>query len=213
MSDQLSAIFGRIGAANDAKAYAERLEQGTHKVAILRYRAKSSAKDKDKPEGKKKSIIEVDFYVLESVGPDGQPLHVPGETRGWAWFPDVPDEYAAGKEQGRAKEFISKVGACVGDRRAPELIGVEMAGPQQAARGIVLSVEITPSLDKDGRPRVGKGGKVYMDAKWTPIPQTAEEVAATRGELDKLTSAQPAQAEAPAAPAQATGLGGLGQRG
>ena len=180
--DQYGGVFAKIGAAKPINNYASRLAPGTHRIAIERFQVKKSTKDQS-------NIIEADFCVLNSTE------HPAEETRGWAWFIDMPG-WSGTYEQSRAKEFIAAAGACIGDTRDTTIIGAEMASPGQPMRGIVLDVEVTVQHNKDGTPKTGKNG-VYTNAVWKPLPQSAQDVANTRAALDQSKPLQLAQAAPP----------------
>jgi hypothetical protein len=177
--DQYGGVFAKIGAAKPINNYAQRLAPGTHRIAIERFQVKKSSKDQS-------NIIEADFHVVSSTE------HPEGETRGWAWFIDMPG-WSGTYEQARAKEFIAACAACIGDQRDTTVIGAEMASPNQFMRGIVLDVLVTVQTNKDGSPKSGKNG-VYTNAEWKPITQTPQNVAETRAALDQV---KPLQAQQP----------------
>lgn len=174
-------------------SYAPRLGLGTHRVALKSYKVKDSTKGQGQ-------FIEAEFVVVQSN------THQQGETRGWVWFINAPGQWAAAYEQDRAKKFLEAVGACVGDDSPVNVIGGNLAGPEQAGKGILLDVTITPQGGKNAG-KVNQRGEPYTNAFWTPIPQSLEDLAASRAELDNLEVQVP-QTQA----TQAKGLGLIGRK-
>lgn len=200
MSDY-SNIFQKIGSAKPmGTGYAQRLGLGRHKLALKSYKVKQSSKGGGE-------FLEAEFLVIDST------THQPGETRGWVWFINASGPWGAAYEQDRAKKFLEAVGQCVGDDSPVEVIGANLAGPNQAGRGIVIEVEIAPQGGKNAG-KVNQRGEPYTNSFWKPVKQSLEDLAASRAELDGMDSAPaPAPTTTVAAPAPAArkGLGLFGK--
>lgn len=163
MQNQNDDLFARLAAQAKSGNDFNRLGLGRHTVVIKRYYVKPSDKNKNK------QIIVAEFIVMKSD------THKQGESREWAFFPGSDDH---GLAEGRAIDFINTVGACIGDNRGPVEIGRSMYGANQTGRGVMLNVEVTE--------RTSKKGQTYQNAKWQPIAQTLEQVAASRRQVDAI---------------------------
>lgn len=196
MSGDYSNIFRTIGSAKSmGTGYAQRLGLGKHKLALKSYKVKDSSKGGGQ-------FLEAEFLVLEST------THEQGETRGWVWFINAAGPWGAAYEQDRAKKFLEAVGACVGDDSPVEVIGANLAGANQAGRGLIIEVDIVPQGGKNAG-KVNQRGEPYTNSFWKPVKQSLEDLAASRAEIDALDNAT-APAPAPA-PAPKKGLGLLGR--
>jgi hypothetical protein len=201
-----SNIFTGIAKAKSmgTGGYAERLGIGTHRVALKSYKVKESTKGQG-------NFLEAEFVVLSSN------THKEGETRGWVWFINAAGPWAPAYEQDRAKKFLEAVGACVGDDSPVEVIGGNLAGPDQAGKGLILEVTISPQGGKNAG-KMNSKGEPYTNIYWKPVPQTLDQLAEQREMIESLESAPAVQepvvvakVETPAQPA-AKGLGLFGRK-
>lgn len=206
-----SNIFGSIARAKSmgGGGYAERLGLGNHRVALKSYKVKESTKGGG-------SFLEAEFVILASN------TYKPGETRGWVWFINASGQWAAAYEQDRAKKFLEAVGQCVGDDSPVEVIGGNLAGPNQAGKGLILDVTISPQTGKNAG-KTNSKGEPYTNIYWKPIEQSLEDLARQREEIESLETApaveapvvvkeEPVRAAAPAAQPVKTGLGLFGRK-
>lgn len=199
-----SNIFKGIASAKSmGGGYADRLGLGNHKVALKSFKVKDSTKGQGQ-------FLEAEFVILESTT-------IPaGQTRGWAWFINA-DGWSKAYEQDRAKKFLEAVGACVGDDSPVEVIGGNLAGPDQAGKGLILEVSVVPQTGKNAGKTNAKG-EPYTNIYWRPVPQTLEDLASQRVEVESLEATTPApapvqtQTAAPQTTAPRTGLGLLGRK-
>lgn len=200
-NNDYSSIFTGIAKSKPmGGGYSPRLGLGHHKLALKSYKVKDSTKGQGQ-------FLEAEFVVLESN------THEPGDTRGWVWFINAPGPWGPAYEQDRAKKFLEAVGACVGDDSPVEVIGANLAGPDQAGKGLIIEVEITPQGGKSAG-KVNSRGEPYTNAFWKPVKQTIEELAASRAELESMAAQAPAPTTATTTQAPATkGLGLFGKRG
>lgn len=171
-----SGIFGTIGRAKSmGGSFAPKLGLGNHTLALKSYKVKDSTKGQGQ-------FLEAEFVVVKSTS------HEVGEARGWVWFINSPGQFAAAYEQDRAKKFLEAVGACVGDTSPVEVIGANLAGPDQAGTGIIIDCNITPQGGKNSG-KVNQRGEPYTNAHWSPVKQSLEDLAASRSELESLEAA------------------------
>jgi hypothetical protein len=188
-------IFKTIGSAKSmGGGYAPRLGLGHHRLALKSYRVKDSTKGQGQ-------FLEAEFVVINST------THEQGESRGWVWFINAPGPWGPAYEQDRAKKFLEAVGACVGDESSVDVIGANLAGADQAGRGLVIEVDITPQGGKSAG-KVNSRGEPYTNAFWKPVKQTIDDIAASRAELDGMKETEQTVTQTPA-----KGLGLLGKRG
>lgn len=195
-----SNIFRGIASAKSmGGGYAERLGIGTHKVALKSYKVKDSTKGMGQ-------FLEAEFVVLEST------THKAGESRGWVWFINAKD-WSGAYEQDRAKKFLEAVGACVGDDSPVEVIGANLAGPDQAGKGLVLEVTVAPQGGKNAG-KTNSKGELYTNIYWRPVSQTLEDLASQRAEIESMETPAPAPVTQTAATQTGarTGLGLLGRK-
>lgn len=169
---EYDAIFEGIENAKPISTWTKNLAVGTHTVALAKYRIKKS----DKEMG---NIVEADFVVLESTA------HEQGEKRGWAWFIDAPG-WTGKYNTSRAKDFLKEMGKCIGDSRPTKDIGADFVSKKQNGRGTQIKVVVTPVFNDDGSPKLRKNGEPVTNAEWTAIPQSLEDVAEMRSQLDEL---------------------------
>lgn len=172
-----SNIFTGIAKAKSmgGGGYAERLGVGRHRVALKSYKVKESSKGGG-------NFLEAEFVILESTSHDA------GETRGWVWFINAAGPWAPAYEQDRAKKFLEAVGACVGDDSPVEVIGANLAGPNQAGKGLILEVSVTPQTGKNAG-KTNSRGEPYTNIYWKPVAQTLEQLAEQRAEIEAMDGA------------------------
>lgn len=180
-----SNVFGSIARAKSmgGGGYAERLGIGKHRVALKSYKVKESTKGNGQ-------FLEAEFVILSSN------THKAGETRGWVWFINASGQWAAAYEQDRAKKFLEAVGACVGDDSDVSIIGGNLAGPNQAGKGLMLDVTIAPQAGKNAGKTNAKG-EPYTNIYWTPIEQSLDDLARQREELESMELSAPVVEETP----------------
>jgi hypothetical protein len=191
----LDSVFSGVQNAKELSGFAPKLKNGTHTVVLTRFNVKESQKDRSK-------IAEADFQILES---DTETVNA---VRGWPWFiggRGFAGEYA----MSRLKDFIEAVQQCIGDTGAIKDTGALLAGPGQAGKGIVLKVSVY-----DGK-KMKDGNGFYQELKWTPIPQTLEDIKVQRAKLESQAAVTAAAATTQsvaqtAQPAQ-TATGGASQ--
>ena len=169
-----SNIFTGIAKAKSmgGGGYAERLGIGTHRVALKSYKVKESTKGAGQ-------FLEAEFVILESD------THRAGDTKGWVWFINAAGPWAPAYEQDRAKKFLEAVGACVGDDSPVEVIGGNLAGPNQAGKGLILEVTISPQTGKNAHKRNARG-EPYTNIYWKPVAQTLDELASQREQVEAM---------------------------
>jgi hypothetical protein len=199
-----SNVFSSIARAKSmgGGGYAERLGIGTHRVALKSYKVKDSNKGMGQ-------FLEAEFVIINSN------THQAGETRGWVWFINAPGQFSAAYEQDRAKKFLEAVAASVGDNSPVDEIGGNLAGPNQAGKGLMLDVTVAPQGGKNAGKTNAKG-ELYTNIYWKPIEQTLEQLASQREEIESLESSAPAPAttvvETPVQTQPKRGLGLLGSK-
>ncbi len=196
MNDYSNIFSGIAKSKSMGGGYAQRLGMGHHRLAIKSYKVKDSTKGTGQ-------FIEAEFVVVQST------THEQGETRGWVWFINAQGQWGAAYEQDRAKKFLEAVGACVGDDSPVDVIGANLAGPDQAGRGLIIEVDITPQGGKNAG-KLNQRGEPYTNSFWKPVTQSIDDIAASRAELDSLEPKTPVQTTQTPAP---KGLGLLGKRG
>lgn len=181
-----SGIFGQIGRAKSmGGGYAPKLGLGSHRLALKSYRVKDSTKGLGQ-------YIEAEFVVVNSS------THAQGETRGWVWFINSSGQFAAAYEQDRAKKFLEAVGACVGDDSPVEVIGANLAGPDQAGKGLIIDCNVVPQTGKNAG-KTNQRGEPYTNIYWNPVKQSLEDLAASRAEIEGMEPAAPAPSPEPQA--------------
>jgi hypothetical protein len=173
-----SNVFAGIAKAKamGGGGYAERLGIGKHRVALKSFKVKESSKGAGQP------FLEAEFVVLESTS------HRAGEVRGWVWFINAKGDWAPAYEQDRAKKFLEAVGACVGDDSPVEVIGGNLAGPNQAGKGLILEVSVSPQTGKNAG-KTNSRGEPYTNIYWYPVEQSLEDLARQREEIDSMEGA------------------------
>lgn len=180
---------------------------GKHRLALLSFQRKVSKKP-----GAREGRLEAEFEVVNSTA------YQPGTKCSVAFFVERPNfpEY----EYNRAKDLIDTCIASVSDleehRKVSAVFGGEMLSPAQAARGIVLDVNVVGDVDENGQPKRGKKGNQYSSEMWTVAgPQSRAEIAGNRVELDKraplVLEEQPQMQQAPQGYGQPQGGYGYAQ--
>jgi hypothetical protein len=205
MSIQYENIFERVGNAKKLANWEPSLPKGRHRVALAKYGGKTSAKDRS-------IFLEAEVIILES---DNEAVK-PGARHSCPWFINKPDEY--GYTHSRAKEFLLVVQQSIGNEAETTKFGNDLAqdfeSSEPEAYGLMLDVVVTQVLKSDGQPRFGRKGNEVFNANWLPVPQSQEDIAATRALLKQLetrrTAAPVATAVEPPAPTNGKKLGGLG---
>ena len=190
------ALFDQIMHAKPVGNFLPRLPVGRHHLAIKRYNGKQSEMGQG-------VILEADFVVMQSS------TLKQGELRGWAWFPHSPG-LAGQYESARVMEYLSAVGAGVGDQSPAKVVGGRLVDGTYV--GVQIIADVTPSLEKDGvTPKLSKKTRQPMfNISWTAVPgQTQETVAQTRQFMQTIQP--PAEPVAAAAPANSTGQWGAAQ--
>ena len=180
MADQayLNRVFGKVARskAPQTSDYKPKLEIGRHRVLLSKYRAKQSKK----PGQEDQTILESEFVVMTST------VHKEGDERGWPWFIDEAG-WSGIYNQDNAKQFLKVAGQCIGDDRDTDQIGVDLAGPEQMGRGLMLDVIIKEQLNKKtGEVKRSPDGTAYTEIKWIPVAQTLEDIAKARAVLDEM---------------------------
>lgn len=166
MAVDYKAIFRGVANAKPINNFAPRLGVGRYQVALSRYGVKDSQQNLG-------AIIEAEFVVTET-----------GERRGWPWFVGSQG-WAGAYEEDRAKTFLKTIAESLGSEEDLDVIGAALASDEQQGRGIILDVEVTPQLNKDGSQRVNKKNEPLFNATWFAMAQSLEDVAAMRAKLDE----------------------------
>ena len=197
-----SNIFKGIASAKSMTGggFAERLGLGTHRVALKSFKVKESTKGQGQ-------FLEAEFVVVSSNA------HKAGESRGWVWFINSTG-WSGAYEQDRAKKFLEAVGASIGDESPVDSIGANLAGPNQAGMGLLLDVSVVPQTGKNAG-KLNAKGEPYSNIYWKAVPQTLEDLASQRAELESLEPVAPpvqAQTPSPQTSAPRAGLGLLGRK-
>jgi hypothetical protein len=193
-----SSIFKGIAQAKSmgSGGYAEKLGVGTHRIALKSYKVKDSTKGQGQ-------FLEAEFVIVSSN------THKVGESRGWVWFINATG-WSGAYEQDRAKKFLEAVGQSVGDDSPVEVIGGNLAGPDQAGMGLVLDVTVAPQGGKNAGKTNAKG-EPYTNIYWRPVTQTIEEIGLMRAEIEALESASVQTPAAPQDTYKGHGGSGMGQ--
>lgn len=191
-------IFDQVGNARAMTQWAPNIPSGTHRVALVKYGPKVSAKDRS-------VFLEAEFVILRS---DQAGVSV-GARHSWPWFINKPDEY--GYTHARAKDFLTTVQRCVANSEDVKAFGRAITddfdSDSPKMYGLMLDVAVVPVLDKDGNHRTGKKGTEVLNAVWTAIPQSEGDIAALRAQLTS-TKQETATEPAPIA-RKAAGIGTL----
>lgn len=181
---EFDAIFEGIENAKPIASWARNLGVGEHVVVLTKYKVKKSEKEFG-------NIVEAEFVVSEST------VHTEGEERGWAWFIDAPG-WTGKYNQARAKDFLKEAGKCIGDERTSKEIGADFVAKTQKGRGLQLKVRVTAVMGDNGEPRLRKNGDPITNAEWTAIPQSLEDMAQMRAQLDEMLGDEPEPEPEPA---------------
>lgn len=169
------ALLQNIANASPKSTRLPSIGAGRHEVILTKYDIRESQMGKG-------TIISADFFV-PNQGP-----------RSWAWFPGGQG-FAGAYAQADAKSFLEAIKNSLGADDDLDAIADQLLGEDQPGQGIRLMVEVWQVMNQDGTPRLSKEKREpIFNAKWYPIEQTLDDVAATRDALPELMAAQVAAA-------------------
>lgn len=182
------ALLKTIADAKPAFTRVPNLGAGRHEVILTKYSIRESQQNMG-------TIMSAEFFV-PGIGP-----------RGWAWFPNSQG-WAGTFSQSDAKAFLEAIQVSLGTDQSLDDIADSLLGDDQPGTGVRLVAEVWQVMNKDGSPRLNQKREPIFNAKWFPIEQSLEDVAATAEKLPELMAsviaptAAPAQTSRAAAPAQ-----------
>ncbi len=176
------ALLKTIADAEDRDQRAPDMPVGRHEVILTSYSINESKQNMG-------AIIRAEFLLPET-----------GATAGFAWFPNAQG-WAGTFSQQDAKAFLGAVAQSIGSDQELDDVADNLLDDEQPGRGIRLVVEAWQA-SKDGRPVTTKKGQPIIRAKWFPVEQTLEDIAAVRAELESTPAPAPAAKAAAPAPKQ-----------
>ena len=165
-------LMRKIGGAKPLSTYGDRIAEG-ETVALLKEYAIRQTEARG-------TIVAADFVVVESE------RHAPGSLIGTAWF--VSDGGWQGeRELSRAQAFVKALLNVTAEQTSQA--SVSLLSPSQPGKGIAVRIRGTR-----------KGDKGFVEANFSHVQQTPEDIARGRAAVEAKYPDQPAAVAPPPPP-------------